>query len=118
MRLCLEMGLGLDVDAVADSVSPEQLNEWIALDRIEPIGEPRRDLRTALSALNIIRAVKSWGAGSLDFDLTDFLPWRKDAEPPDPKREAVRRELAAHAEIERIRFRVGVYNAAYLNQVN
>lgn len=106
----LEQGLGLDIDAALNTVTPEQFDEWVAFNEIEPIGEPRRDLRTALLGLNLLAALDASGA-----ELTDFLPWNREPdERPAAEAEADREldeELEALRAIERRRFAVEAYNA-------
>lgn len=52
-----------------DQLQPEQLDEWLAYDSIEPFGEERADLRSALAASALCN---TWGAETMP---ADFMPF-------------------------------------------
>jgi hypothetical protein len=70
MKLALAMGR-LDVDALAAELSSDQLNEWMAYDRIEPFGGDRADIHAALIQHSQY-LMQAGGKGKLK--VSDFMP--------------------------------------------
>lgn len=52
-----------------DALTPAEFDEWIAYDSLEPFGEGRADLRSALAASALCNA---WGA---ETEPADFMPY-------------------------------------------
>lgn len=69
-RLALALG-NIDVDAMLDGISSDQLIRWIAYAKIEPFGEERGDLRSAIVASTIANANRIKGRV---FKIDDFMP--------------------------------------------
>lgn len=72
----------VDVDAMLDSITPEQFSEWLAYDQIQPFGPERDDLRMGIStsALMNLQLDKK----SKRIKPMDLMPY---TEKPQPKRQ-------------------------------
>jgi len=60
-----------------EQLTSEQLSEWEAYDRLEPVGEIRGDVRNALLCMLVANLAQSvWGKKGRHrmFELQDFLP--------------------------------------------
>ena len=70
----LALELGKTVSEISNMSSLE-LSEWIAYDRISPLGrESRADLRSAITSMVVANANTS---GSKRFEISDFMPYEK-----------------------------------------
>jgi len=81
-RLAAHLGMTVR-EAQARITSPE-FSEWIAYNRLDPIGSERDDVRTAMLATLIANA---WcrGKGQPPFHVDDFMPkWDNTPERADP----------------------------------
>jgi len=61
-----------NVDAMLDGLTQEQLFEWMAYGQVEPFGEERADLRSAIIACVFANAHR--GKGQKAFKVSDFMP--------------------------------------------
>lgn len=68
MRLALELGR-VDVDGMLDDINERQFSEWRAYDRIQPFGDERQDLR---SALGFSAVCNLWGGKT---KVEHFMPF-------------------------------------------
>lgn len=68
-----------DVDGMLDSMTPQQFDEWMLKDHIEPIG-----YATHMLALIAYRLTEFLTKGDKT-DVEDFMPWLKYAPPPPPE---------------------------------
>ena len=68
LRLALAMGR-VDVDVMLDGIEERQLMEWMAYDRLQPFGDDRADLRSALAASAFCN---SMGAKTKPLDFMPF----------------------------------------------
>lgn len=55
-----------------DGLTAEQFIRWMAYARLEPFGEERADLRSAIIAVTMANAWR--GKGSRAFKIEDFMP--------------------------------------------
>lgn len=55
-------------------MSSRQLAEWMAYDAIDPFGEERADLRSAIVATQVSNA---WFKKATPFSPMDFMPFRE-----------------------------------------
>jgi len=75
MRLAEHVAHTVDVDGMLSQMTPEQFAEWIAKDRVEPIGhEPTRQTLALLGTV-----VAKLGGCQEDPELRWFMPWLKKA---------------------------------------
>jgi hypothetical protein len=81
-----------NVDALALHISSKQLAEWMAYYRIEPWGEERGDLRSAMVASIIANVNRKKGAKP--FRPIDFMPYFAE-ERDQMDRKALNDELVA-----------------------
>lgn len=73
----LSLELGIPVAEAQERVSSREFAEWIAYDRISPIGPKRLDLVVANAAMRIAAAAYQ-GKQSRRFTVQEFLPpWTK-----------------------------------------
>lgn len=82
----MALALGRTVDELLDSITWEELTQWVQFDALDPIGERRGDIRMAqLCALtaNINRDAKRKPE---PFQLAEFMPFEK-AHTTEPKRD-------------------------------
>lgn len=70
-------------------MTPAQWGEWIAFDRLDPIGEVRADRRNAMLLAHILRMLSAMGGGdSSAIDERNFLPYLhelQDVPAQDPR---------------------------------
>lgn len=69
-RLALAVG-EWDVDGMLRAMPAALLSEWMAFDELEPFGEQRGDLRSALVAMTVANAQR--GPKQKPFTIQDFL---------------------------------------------
>lgn len=83
-ELCLSLGGSRCVhpDELLKHLTPEQLRDWMAFHSINPIGDRRADIRTAVQTRHLRAA---WV--DEDEPASTFLP-QFDAEPDEPETEA------------------------------
>jgi len=65
-------------DYLLDLLTSEQLSEWEAYDRLEPVGEYRREYHIAMIASlihNIAQSVYGSKGKRIVSKPTDFMPW-------------------------------------------
>lgn len=77
-RLAAHMGI-VDVFRLLEELSPEQVDEWIAYDELEPLGHIR--LQEQLARLGTILAA----ADGANFAEKLFLPWHRDTGTDEPQ---------------------------------
>lgn len=71
-----------DVDGLLSDMTPAQWGEWIAYDRIEPIGEKRADLRNAQHLAHLLRMMSAMVGGDPDsIEERNFLPYVPELQP-------------------------------------
>ena len=73
-------------------LTADQLNEWEAADRLDPVGEWRADFRMAELASVITNIAIKWGAGKKKVklaELMDFMPQWDVKAGKDPKRQSM-----------------------------
>lgn len=60
-------------------VSSQELTQWMAYDRIEPIGDARMDIRFAILAAVVANTSRDPGVKPDPFLYTDFMPdfWKE-----------------------------------------
>lgn len=87
MTLALEFGRP-DVDAFASEMSSQQLTEWMAFDRISPIGPARFDLLAGLIA---------WSAGGFRGKMADYI--LRYAKPQETAAQKLKRIKAGFARL-------------------
>ena len=83
------LGLALgepDIEAMLDGISAKQLQSWMAYYDIEPFGEERADLRSAIVACQIVNV--NIPKGKKRFKPGDFMPDFK------PKKQQSVKEMA------------------------
>lgn len=61
----------MPVGQMLASMSSRELSEWVAFYRVEPFGEERADLRSALQTATVANMKR--GKGKRPFKLSDFL---------------------------------------------
>ncbi len=64
--------LGLSVREAQARISSPEFAEWLAFNRLDPIGEERADARAALIALAVTRA--AWSGKGRAPRFEDFMP--------------------------------------------
>lgn len=69
-RLAVAMG-ELDVDALLDRMSPQQLAEWMAYDQVEPI---RHDMKMLAMLVNVVSSTLGGPVNTPEFSNT-VTPW-------------------------------------------
>jgi len=71
----------MTVNELLSRVDSHELSEWVAYAQVEPFGEDRADLRSAIIACTFANMMAAaWGKkGHKGFKITDFLP---NFEPP------------------------------------
>lgn len=75
MRLAEYVEGTVDVDGMLSRMTQSQFNEWVAKDRIEPIGQEAT--RQALAILGV--TVAQLGGCKKEPELRWFMPWLKRA---------------------------------------
>ena len=55
------------------SIRPTQLAEWMALNDIDPFGDERADMRTALQTMQLAQVQGAKRPGGGYFELSDFM---------------------------------------------
>jgi hypothetical protein len=73
-------------------LTADQLNEWEAADRLDPIGEWRADFRMAELASVVTNIAIKWGAGKKKVklaELMDFMPQWDVKTGKDPKQQSM-----------------------------
>lgn len=81
----MALALGVPVAELLSRISSTELNEWIAYDRIDPIGQMRGDLRTGIIASTIANAMGRKEDGT-KFIPVDFMPYAEQPKPNPVKR--------------------------------
>ncbi len=89
----------VDVDQMLAELTPQQMDEWIAYDRLEPIGLVRQNRMIALITAAVAQ-VKSSGGAAVPID--DLYPMGVAAEPQalSPAAVLARFQLAASSAAE------------------
>ncbi|MEQ8251579.1 MAG: hypothetical protein RIB41_10110 [Oceanibaculum nanhaiense] len=64
--------LGRTVEELSRSLSSAELSEWMAFDRLEPIGGPAADLRAGIVASTVANVAR--GKRGKAFSPADFMP--------------------------------------------
>lgn len=84
-------------DHLLEQITSEQLSEWEAYNRMEPIGEYRRDYRiAALSSLVYNFASSFGGKGKRKIaQIKDFMFFLEDEPPKEPEQQSVEEMKAA-----------------------
>jgi hypothetical protein len=67
------------VDKMLTELNAKQISEWIAYSNIEPFGEERADLRSAIIACTIANCNR--GSNQAAFKVSDFMPKFEPEEP-------------------------------------
>jgi len=62
-------------------ISSKEISEWMAYNRIEPFGEERADIRSAIIACTLANVYR--GKDKPPFKIDDFIPTFKKQEPMD-----------------------------------
>jgi hypothetical protein len=75
----LALALGCTVHELLERVSSAELTEWLAFDRVEPIGAWRGDYNFAMLAALYANANRK--KGSKPFKTVDFMPVLPDNDP-------------------------------------
>lgn len=86
MRLAEHVAGTVHVDAMLESMSPEQFDEWCAKDEVEPIGYASQTLGM------IVHLIYSY-MSSESPDAEQFMPWLKYAATPDNQNAQARQLL-------------------------
>jgi hypothetical protein len=77
-----------DVDAMADEMTPEQMDEWIAYDQVNPIGLEKVCWVLANGLAHIANTIyRAWGCKDYpETNPRDLIPWMKlkKRKPKDP----------------------------------
>jgi hypothetical protein len=81
-ELALELG-HVDVDAMLESITPIQFEEWRIFGRLKPFGDRRADLRNAMLAIAIDAVVAHAVGGDPCLEPESLMPFDK----PDADRE-------------------------------
>lgn len=68
----LALALGMTVEELGERMSGRELSEWVAFDRISPIGDERADLRAGIVASVVANAHRTKGE---PFKPADFMPF-------------------------------------------
>lgn len=68
----LALALGRTVDELSRSLSSLELAEWMAFDRLEPIGGPGADFRAGIVASTVANVAR--GKRGKAFSPADFMP--------------------------------------------
>lgn len=82
--------MGRTVQELKETMSGAELTEWVAFDSLEPIGEPRADIRSAIVATTIANCHRDHRKPP--FVLSDFMPF---AEKPKPSPAEVLQQMRA-----------------------
>lgn len=85
-RLALALGEA-DVDALAARLGTRRILEWMRYERLEPWGEQRADLRSAIIAATLANVHRDPRRRPQPFTPADFMP--RFGEPPRPKRQSL-----------------------------
>ena len=99
-RLALACGRW-DVDDFIGEMDARQWAEWVAYDRLEPIGEKRADLRNAMHLAHILRTLAAMAGGDPGaIQERNFLPYLHelaawDEPEQDPRLTMLALEMAA-----------------------
>lgn len=67
----LALRLGRTVEELLDALSAAELMEWMAFDRLQPIGDERADVNQAIQTSVLVRMKAKKGAR---INAVDFLP--------------------------------------------
>jgi len=81
--LRLALALGMTVADLESRMTARELGEWMAYDRLEPIGEWRGDVRAGIIAATIANASRSKGKRAKPADFMPFLDDRPRMMSPD-----------------------------------
>lgn len=68
----LALALGMTVEELGERMSGRELSEWMAYDRLSPIGEERADLRAGIVSSVIANTHRTKGD---PFKPQDFMPF-------------------------------------------
>ena len=91
------MALGVwDVEKRLAITDPRQIDWWMAYERLEPFGEERADLRSAMAATATCNLLSS---AETRFTLSDFMPFAEFSE-EDEIEEACQDEAVMEAIME------------------
>lgn len=64
--------MGMTVQELGERMNSQELSEWLAFDRISPIGDERADLRAGIVASTIANCNRTKGD---PFKPQDFMPF-------------------------------------------
>jgi hypothetical protein len=84
----------MSVAEAQEKIDSQEYASWLAFSRVEPFGEARADLRSAVVAAVVANAHR--GKGAKAFTPADFMP---QFDPPDETPEQLFAALSAHAQI-------------------
>jgi hypothetical protein len=68
----LALALGRTVAELEETMSSRELTEWIAYNAIQPFGDTRADLRSAIIASTVANCHRTSGT---PFKVADFMPY-------------------------------------------
>lgn len=68
----MALALGMTVEELGERMSSRELTEWLAFDRISPIGDERDDLRAGIVASTVANCHRSRRE---PFTPQDFMPF-------------------------------------------
>ena len=87
----LALALGMTVEELGERMSSRELSEWLAFDRISPIGDERDDLRSAIVASTVANCHRSRNE---PFTPQDFMPFvQKTQRPPGDAIDRLRKRM-------------------------
>ena len=70
----LALALGRTVAELEETMSSRELTEWIAFNAIQPFGDTRADLRSAIIASTVANCHRTSGT---PFKVADFMPYEE-----------------------------------------
>ncbi len=73
----MALALGMTVEELGERMSGLELQEWMAFDRLSPIGDDRGDLQAGIIASTVANAHRSRGR---PFRPQDFMPFLQQEE--------------------------------------
>jgi len=68
----LALALGRTVAELEETMSSRELTEWIAYNAVQPFGDTRADLRSAIIASTVANCHRTSGT---PFKVADFMPY-------------------------------------------
>jgi len=70
----LALALGKTVAELEETMSSRELTEWIAYNAVQPFGDTRADLRSAIIASTVANCHRTSGT---PFKVADFMPYEE-----------------------------------------